>query len=54
MIPFILLSLIGYIMGGIVGIGMEQAFNPYSWYGMLVMWALMLASVGIDVSEAFD
>lgn len=50
MIPFIIASLIGFIIGGIVGIGLDQSFSPDCWIGLILTWAMM---AGVDISDAF-
>jgi len=41
-IGFMIVGLIGYVIGGVVGLSIDSAWNPICWYGLFIAWALAL------------
>jgi hypothetical protein len=50
-----IVSLLGFIIGGVVGNIQIHSFFPYAWYGLLIALGLYIAvRVGADIGDIFD
>jgi hypothetical protein len=46
-IAFIIMSIIGYLVGGTVGILSYNEWSPYCWYGLFIVWGAMAGCICI-------
>lgn len=43
-IAYIILGIIGFFIGGLIGSSWYEGFSPYCWYGLCLVWGIPFAA----------